>query len=362
MAIFIFRSLTLLLVFGFGGGLGGLPPGAVVRVPLDGLFQALLEVRVRRLPAEFGPQLRAVDRVAAVVAGTVPDPVEIIRALAHHGQDVLQHGDVVALPVRADQVRLAQAALGQDGPHAGGVVVRVDPVAHVLPVAVQLRAQSLEDVRDLTGDELLHMLVWAVVVAAVADRGADAERTVPGAHQQVRTRLRRRIRARGMVRGLLRELRRIVQGQIAVHLVGAHVMVAHIVLAGRLQQAERALHVRLQKRLRVRDAVVVVGLRRVMHDRVMARHDFVEQLGVADVAVHELHAVAQDALDVLQVARIRQRIQHRHMHVRMVVVHVMHEIRTDETTATGHNDVMRSKQFFSHSGHVTARTRYFGAA
>ncbi len=56
-----------------------------------------------------------------------------------------------------------------------------------------------------------------------------------------------------MVRGLLRELRRIVQGQIAVHLVGAHVMVAHIVLAGRLQQAERALHVRLQKRLRVRD-------------------------------------------------------------------------------------------------------------
>lgn len=362
MAIFIFRSLTLLLVFGFGGGLGGLPPGTVVRVPLDGLLQALLEVRVHRLPAELGPQLRAVDRVAAVVAGTVPDPVEVVRALAHHGQDVLQHGDVVAFAVRADEVRLAQAPLGQDGPHAGGVVVRVDPVAHVQAVAVQLRAQSLEDVRDLTGDELLHMLVRAVVVAAVADRGADAERTVPGAHQQVRTRLRRRIRARGMVRGLLRELRRIVQGEIAVHLVGAHVMVAHIVLAGRLQQAERALHVRLQKRLRVRDAVVVVGLRRVMHDRVMARHDFVEQLGVADVAVHELHAVAQDALDVLQVARIRQRIQHRHMHVRMVVVHVMHEIRTDETTATGHNDVMRSKQFFSHSGHVTARTRYFGAA
>lgn len=362
MAIFIFRSLTLLLVFGFGGGLGGLPPVAVVRVPLDGLFQALLEVRVRRLPAKLGLKLGGVDRVAAVVAGTILHPVEIIRALAHHGQDVAQHRDVVAFAVRADEVRLAQAALGQDGPHAGGVVVRVDPVAHVLPVAVQLRAQSLEDVRDLARDELLHMLVWAVVVAAVADRGADAERAVPGAHQQVRTRLRRTVRARRMVRGLLRELRRIVQGEIAVHLVGAHVMVAHIVLAGRLQQAERALHVRLQKRLRVRDAVVVVGLRRVMHDRVMPRNDPVEQFRVADVAVHELHAVAQDALDVLQVARIRQRIQHRHMHVRMMVVHVMHEIRTDETTATGHNDVMRSKQFFSHSGHVTARTRYFGAA
>ena len=47
------RSLSLLLVLGFGSGLRGLPPVAVVRVPLDGLFQALLEVRVRRLPAEL---------------------------------------------------------------------------------------------------------------------------------------------------------------------------------------------------------------------------------------------------------------------------------------------------------------------
>ena len=308
---------------------------------------------MRRLPAELGPQLGGVDRVAAVVAGTVLDPVECVRILAHHGQDVAQHRDVVALPVRADQIRLTQASLGQDGPHAGGVVVRVDPVAHVLPVAVQLRAQSLEDVRDLAGDELLHMLVWAVVVAAVADRGADAERAVPGAHQQVRARLRRRIRARGMVRGLLRELVRIIQGQVAVHLVRAHVVVAHIVLAGRLQQAERALHIRLQERLRVRDRVVVVGFRRVVHDRVMTRHDLVEQLGVADVPMHELHAVTQDALDVLQVARIRQRVQHRDMHVRMVVVHVMNEIRPDEPTATGHNDVMRSKHFISHGHYGT---------
>ena len=92
-----------------------------------------------------------------------------------------------------------------------------------------------------------------------------------------------------------------------------------------------------------------MGFRRVVHDRVMPRNDLVEQLGVADVAVHELHTIAQDRTDVLQVARIRQRIQHRHMHVRMIVVHVMHEVRPDKTTATGHNDVMRSKHFISHT-------------
>ena len=158
-----------------------------------------------------------------------------------------------------------------------------------------------------------------------------------------------------MVRGPLRELGRIVQSQVAVHLVRAHVVVAHVVLAGRLQQAERALHVRLQERLRVRDRVVVVGFRGVVHDGVMARNDLVEQLGVADVAVHELHTIAQDRTDVLQVARIRQRIQHRHMNIGMIVIHVMHEIRTDETTTTGHNDVMGSKQFFSHNLQHTVR-------
>ena len=35
-------------------------------------------------------------------------------------------------------------------------------------------------------------------------------------------------------------------------------------------------------------------------------------------------------------------------------VHVMDEIRTDETTATSHNDVMGSKQFFSHNPQHTA--------
>ena len=193
------------------------------------------------------------------------------------------------------------------------------------------------------------MLVRAVVVRAVADRGADAERAVPCAHQQVGARLRRAVRAGRMVRGPLRELGRIVQSQVAVHLVRAHVVVAHVVLAGRLQQAERALHVGLQERLRVRDRVVVVRLGRVVHDRVMARNDPVEQLGVADVAVHELHTIAQDRTDVLQVARIRQRVQNRDVHVRMVVVHVMHEIRTNETTTTGHNDVMGSKHFISHA-------------
>lgn len=348
MTVLVCVLLALLLVPGFGGGLGGLPPLAVVRVPVDGGLQTGLEVRVRGRPTQFGPELRGIDRVSTVVARTVLHPVERVLALSHHLQDHAKHGDVVPLAVRADQVGLADPALGQDRPHARAVVLGVDPVAYVLALAVQLRPLALEDVRDLAGDELLHMLVRAVVVRAVGNCGPQAVRAGPRAHQHVGRGLRARVRAGRMIRGGLRELGRIIQSEVAIHLVRAHVVVADPILPDRLQKAERALHVRPQERLRIRDRIVVMGLGRVVHDRVVARHDPVEQLGVADVAVHELDTILRQTRDILDVARIGQGIQHGHMHVRMVVDHVMHEIRPDETTATGHNDVLRSKRLFSH--------------
>lgn len=348
MTVLVCVLLALLLVPGFGGGLGGLPPLAVVRVPVDGGLQAGLEVRVRGRPAQFGPQFRGIDRVTAVMARTVLHPVERVLVLSHHLQDHAKHGDVVFLAVRADQVGLADPAFGQDRPHTAGMVLSVDPVAHVLAPAVQLRPLALEDVRDLAGNELLHMLVRTVIVAAVGNRGPQAVRAGPRAHQHVGRGLRTRVRAGRMVRGELRELGRIIQSEVAIHLVRAHVVVADAVPAHGLEQTERAFHVRPQERFRVRDRIVVMGLGRVMHDRVVARHDPVEQLGVADVAMHELDTVLGKARDVLDVARISQSVQHGHVHVRVMVDHVMHEIRPDETTATGHDDVLRSKRLFSH--------------
>ena len=346
-------SLALLLVAFLGGGLGGLPPRAVLRVPFDRLLQTGLEVGVLRCPTQFGAQLGRIDRVTAIMARTVLDPVERVLVLSHHLENHAQNGDVVLFTVGADQVRIADAALRQDRPHARAVVLGMNPVAHVLALAVQLRTLPVQDVRDLARDELLHMLVRTVVIRAVRDRRPDAVRASPRAHQHVGRGLRARVRAGRMVRGMLREPGRIVQGEVAVHLVRAHVVVADPVLPDRLQKAERALDVRFQERLRVRDRIVVMGLGRVVHDCVVARHDPVEQLGVADVAVHELDTILRQTRDILDVARIGQGIQHGHMHVRMVVDHVMHEIRPDETTATGHNDVLGSKRLFNHISNIS---------
>ena len=298
---------------------------------------------MRRPPAELALELRGVDGVAAVVAGAVGDPVEVLGVAAHDLQDHAQDRDVVPLAVCADEVGLPHAALREDVPDGAGVVLGVDPVADVLAAAVELGAHAVDDVGDLARDELLHVLVGSVVVGAVGDRGAQAVGARPGADQHVGGRLRRAVRRARVVGRLLGELRRVVERQVAVDLVGGDVMVADAVLPHGLQQAEGALHVGAQERLRVGDGVVVVGLCGVVHDRVVARDDAVQQLGVADIAHHELHAVGGQPGDVLGVAGVGQLVQNGDVDVRVVVHHVVHEVAADEAAAARDDDILGFK-------------------
>ena len=277
------------------------------------------------------------------MAGAVGDPVEVLGVASHRLEDHAQDGDVVLLAISPDEVGLSHAALGEDVPDGRGVVLGVDPVADVLALPVELGADAVDDVRDLPGDELLHVLVRAVIVGAVGDRGAQAVGAGPGAHEHVGGRLRRAVRRARVVRRLLGELRRVVERQVAVDLVGGDVVVADAVLADGLQQAESALHVGAQERLGVGDGVVVVALCGVVHDGVVAGDDPVQQLGVADVAHDELHAVGGQARDVLGVAGVGQLVQDGHVHPGVVVDHVVHEVAADEAAAARDDDVLRFK-------------------
>ena len=148
-----------------------------------------------------------------------------------------------------------------------------------------------------------------------------------------------------MVRRLLGELRRVVERQVAVDLVGGDAVVADAVFADGLQQAEGALHVGAQEGLRIRDGVVVVAFCGVVHDRVVARHDAVQQPGVADVAHDELHAVGGKARDVLGVAGVGQLVQDGGMDLWVVIGHVVHEVAADEAAAARDDDVLGIERF-----------------
>ena len=298
---------------------------------------------MRRPPAQLALELGGVDGVAAVVAGAVGDPVEVLGVAAHGLQDHAQDRDVVLLAVGSDEVGLPRAALGEDVPDGRGVVLGVDPVADVLALPVELGAHAVDDVGDLPGDELLHVLVGAVVVGAVGDRGAQAVGAGPGAHEHVGAGLGARVRRARAVRRLLCELGGVVERQVAVDLVGGDVVVADTVFPDGLQQVEGALHVGAQERLRVGDGVVVVALGGVVHNRVVARHQPFQQRSVADVAHDELHAVRRQPGDVLGVAGVGQLVQDGHVHLGVVVDHVVHEVAANEAAAARDDDVLRFK-------------------
>ena len=326
-----------------GGLLGRAPPGLVGDVPVDRLLEPLGEVGVGRPPAQLALELCAVDGVAAVVSGAVCDPVEVLGVAAHRLEDHAQDRDVVLLAVGADEVGLPRAALGEDVPDGRGVVLGVDPVADVLALSVELGADAVDYVRDLPGDELLHVLVGAVVVGAVGDRGAQAVGAGPCAHEHIGAGLGRAVRRGGLIGRLLGELGRVVERQVAVDLVGGDVVVADAVLADGLQQAEGALDVGAQERLRVGDGVVVVALGGVVHDGVVAGDQPVQQLGVADVAHDELDPILGQPRDVLGVAGVGQLVQDGDVHLGVVVHDVVHEVAADEAAAARDDDVLEKQ-------------------
>src|SRR5512146_3569533 len=94
------------------GALHARKPRAVFEIPVDGLAHARFE-RFARRPAELAPKLRRVDRVAAVVPGSILDvrdeplAVELRAPYAHEPADRVHDVDVGHLRVAADVVRLA---------------------------------------------------------------------------------------------------------------------------------------------------------------------------------------------------------------------------------------------------------------
>ena len=284
------------------------------------------------------------------MAGAVADPVERIRRLAHALKDGLQDMDVVPLAVCTDEIGFADATFCENVPYRTRVVLGVNPVADVLAVAVELGTDAADDVGDLTGNELLHVLVGAVVVGAVGDGCANAVRAVPGADEQVARGLGGAVRARRLVGVIRAEAARLIEREVTVDLVGRDVVVADAVLARRLEETVSTDYVRLDKGLGVLDAIVVVGLRGVVHDSIVTGDQFIEELLVAHVTNDQIDASLGKAFDVLGVARIRELVEHRHVALRVIARHPAHEVAADEAAATGDDDVVRLERFFSHQG------------
>lgn len=148
-------------------------PFRMVEVPVDGIGEPCGE-RPLRPPAQRTFQLRTIDGVAPVVAGTIRHRLEQprVRRLGwptdvEQGAELVDEIEIAHLGAAADAVGLARFAPFEDDAQRAGVIVDMQPVADVAAVAVDRQRLATQRVVNDPGDQLLRQLPRAVVVRAV---------------------------------------------------------------------------------------------------------------------------------------------------------------------------------------------------
>ena len=122
--------------------------------------------------------------------GDVCDEIHILTFLASE-QTIdginynLDDVDVLPLVESSDVVCLSHLALMEDDVDGAGVIHYIQPVAHILSLALYRQRFAVADIVDEQWDELLGELIGSVVVRTVGHDGRHSVCVVEGAHEVV---------------------------------------------------------------------------------------------------------------------------------------------------------------------------------
>ena len=204
---------------------------------------------------------------------------------------------------------------------------------------------------DHQGDELFRELIGTVVVGAARNGHRQAVGAVVRQRQQICARLGaavRRARAQRAVLG--KPDAGCIQRQVAVHLVGGHLMeMRDAVRQTGVHQRRRAENVGAQKDLRLDNRAVDMRLGRKIDHHIGAfrREQAVDRRAVADVRpVKPEMGVRQRARQRGQIARIGQAVRAHNAVRRMVRQQIIDEIRADKSRAAGNHNRSHAHSLF----------------
>ena len=156
-----------------------------------------------------------------VFADKRPARVILRQHLLQCLNDDLDDLDILLLVVAAYIVRLKQPALLLHHVDGLGMILHIEPIAHILTVAVYRQLLPLQRIVDDQRDQLLRELISAVVVGTVGDIRRKMIGVHIGFHQHIRARLAGRIRAVRRIRRRLIEIAAVLL-QRTVHFIRGH--------------------------------------------------------------------------------------------------------------------------------------------
>jgi len=238
---------------------------------------------------------------------------------------------------------------GENQIEGTAVVVHIEPITHIVATSIHGYGLTADDPQQGERDELFRIVIGAVVVGAVAHQHRQSIGVMPGQRQMVARRLAGGVGGAGCIGAGLAE--GWIPGlQAAVNLVGAHLQETPVVWAAstlpvgqeRLQEGERAEHIRAQECSRTADRAVHMALGRQMRHRgdLLLREQAIQHGPVSDVPFHKQDPAGLDqGLDRGPMTRVRERVEHNHPVVGMGGAPVMGEVATDEAGSTGDQNV-----------------------
>ena len=304
-------------------------PVAVVQIPADGLFDAVLKA-FRGRPSQSVPQVAGIDRVALVMARAVGDegnqariglPVAPWAQAIKHCAKRMDEVKVAPLGIAADHPGFAGGASFQYGPNGGAVIADMQPVAHVAPIPIDRDRFTRQRAVNREWNEFFRKLERAVIVRTVGDQGRQPVGMVPGTHQMVARCLGRAVRAVRCIRRMLVK-RWVLGAQRAEYFVGGDVQESESTalvqgesipeVAGLFKQGMCAHHIGADECVGFGDRAIDMAFSSKMNHGpgLVLREQRAHQRSITNIANDQFEAgIGRQRVEVGRIGCIRQLIQ-----------------------------------------------------
>ncbi len=193
----------------------------------------------------------------------------------------------MALILPADVVNLAGRALVQDQINRAGVIIHVEPIAHLHPVTINRQRMVVDSFGDKEGQDFFRILIWPKCIAPACDGRVQPIRDVVGPHHEFAARFAGSIRAVWLQWIAFFEE---ANWNTAVYLVRADLMdTLDPHQPGHIQQNVCPHDVGVNERVRLKDAAIYVRLGGEIHNRInlISFDHALQGLAIRDVAALE---------------------------------------------------------------------------
>jgi hypothetical protein len=193
----------------------------MVEIVLYSLYNALFKWYFW-FPSEFSAYLGRIDRIAEIMSFSVFYIGDILLSFAHFFQDEFGNFEITVFIIPSDIVDRGLPCSQKYFPYSIAVILDIEPVADIGPIAVEGDCLILTEEVDTVGDEFLTILVRTVVIRAAGDDIVEAIGATIGFHEEIASCLARTIGARGIDGRIFREKSSI--REISIDFIGRNMM------------------------------------------------------------------------------------------------------------------------------------------